>query len=436
MMQNLDVPARRAMAALALASLTLGLVGCEGSDKVQTASNVLYTESNDPGGNAILAFSRAANGSVTPLAGSPYSTGGNGLGNPTAALGPPDADNQVISSPDHKFLFAVDQGSASIAVMRINSDGTLTAAPGSPFASGGVNPSSLCLVGSRLYCANKNVPSSSGTGNPNYTAFNVGADGTLTQIPTATVTSNPGASPSQILASVDKKNLFFIDFGGPIAMPPANDLRSFKINADGSLTQVGQALTPPTVVPSGIAANFQPFFFLVQGCAIHPTQREFYVSVPLSGHIAVYDYDSTGALNFNKFVINSGIAACWLVLNPSGNRMYCSTTGDNGVSVFDTSDPTTPVEIQHFVAKDGGPTHVAVPFLPPLGASGTVNAALDPSGKYLYVVAQRITGDATITGGNLLHILSVAADGTVSEPGSSISLPVTDSAHPQGIVVF
>src|SRR2546423_240699 len=116
--------------------------------------------------------------------------------------------------------------------------------------------------------------------------------------------------------------------------------------------------------------------------------------------------------------------------------MYASTTGDNGISTFDMTDPVTPVETQHLVLKDGGPTHVAVPFLPPLGASGTVNSALDTSGKYLYVVAQRITGDATIVGGNLLHILTVAADGKVSEPGNSVNLNVSDAAHPDGIVVF
>lgn len=425
-----------AITAIAMLALACGLTGCEGSGHSDIASNVLYTQSNDPAANAVLGFSRAADGSVTPLPGSPFDLKGTGLANPTGALGPPDADYQVIASKDHRFLYAVNQGSNTIAVLKVSANGSLTHVPGSPFPSGGVNPSSLFLVGSKLYCANKNVASASGTGTPNYTAFNVGSDGALTQIAAATVTSNAGASPSQIVGTPDGKSLFLIDFGGPIAKPPTGDLRSFTVKPDGTLTQVGPAVTPPTVVPAGIAANFQPFFFLVQGANVHPSQRVFYVAVPLSGSIAVYTYDTTGLLAFAKFIPNSGIAACWLTLNASGSRMYASTTGDNGISVINTADPVEPVETQHLVLKDGGPTHVAVPFLPPLGASGAVNAALDPSGKYLYVVAQRITGDASILGGNLLHILSVDADGKVSEPGPSVNLNISDAAHPHGIVVF
>ena len=42
-------------------------------------NNIVYVESNDPDGNAIFAFKRAADGSLTPLPGSPFSAKGLGI---------------------------------------------------------------------------------------------------------------------------------------------------------------------------------------------------------------------------------------------------------------------------------------------------------------------------------------------------------------------
>ncbi len=71
------------------------------------ATDIVYTESNDPGGNAIFAFSRGADGSLTPLAGSPFPAGGLGI-TPTFALGPFDSDQEVIVNRAGTMLFAVN----------------------------------------------------------------------------------------------------------------------------------------------------------------------------------------------------------------------------------------------------------------------------------------------------------------------------------------
>ncbi len=91
----------RLVTAIAVCASAASLIGCEGGNSAGSrAANVLYTESNDPASNKILAFSRASNGTVTPLPGSPFDLRGLGLANETEMLGPPDADNQVIVSSD------------------------------------------------------------------------------------------------------------------------------------------------------------------------------------------------------------------------------------------------------------------------------------------------------------------------------------------------
>lgn len=91
-------------------------------------TNVLYVESNDPapGQNTVLAYRRAADGSLAPLAGSPFRTGGTGVANPTQRLGPDDVDQNIVADAARRLLFVANGGSNTIAVLRMAADGALT----------------------------------------------------------------------------------------------------------------------------------------------------------------------------------------------------------------------------------------------------------------------------------------------------------------------
>lgn len=423
---------------LAAVGLSLSLFGCDGGkSSASTQSRLVYTESNEPGQNAILAFRADSSGNLTTLAGSPFDLRGQGLPNPTETIGPPDNDQQIITTSDHKLLFAVNGGSNTIAVMKVNTDGTLTHISGSPFASGGINPVSLALLNNKLYCANKNVASGAGgSGSPTYTVFNVASDGTLTQIPGATATANPGASAAQILASPDGKTMFTNDFFAVITTPTTGPLRSWKINSDGSLTQNGAALTPPVPVPAGTPDMFAPLYALVQGVQVHPTQRIVYACSPITHEVGVYTYDSSGAMTFNSFASSAGVANCWIKINKSASRMYTSNTGDDSISVFDLSNPLAPREVQHLQLQNAGATYVAIPNILTITSSGSAELSLTPDEKYLYVVSHRMNPDPTYHGGNYMHVLKVNSDGTVTEQGAAVNLNLTDAAHPHGVVVF
>jgi hypothetical protein len=108
----------------------------------QTADYV-YVETNLNPANSIRVFSRGVNGQLQEIAGSPFATGGAGSGYNGVAVCPDDSDQEIITNPDHSLLFAINAGSDSIAVFNIGSNGALTPVAGSPFPSGGNDPVSL-----------------------------------------------------------------------------------------------------------------------------------------------------------------------------------------------------------------------------------------------------------------------------------------------------
>ena len=217
-------------------------------------------QSNDPGGNAIFAFKRAVDGSLTPLPGSPFSAKGLGI-TPTFALGPFDSDQEIIVNPSRTLLFATNGGSDTIAVFQIHGSGALSHVKGSPFPSGGSNPVSVGLADNVLCVVNQDDdPGHPGQFLPNYTSFSVGADGGLTPIPRSTFTVDAGSAPSQALIAPGDALMFGADFLGGI-------LRSFSINAKGQLRSVAAQPLPE----SQFADTGDPPLPL--GLAVHPTQK-------------------------------------------------------------------------------------------------------------------------------------------------------------------
>jgi 6-phosphogluconolactonase (cycloisomerase 2 family) len=371
--------------------------------------NFVYVESNDPAGNAILAFTRNnADGSLAPLPGSPFSTGGLGI-TFTTALGPFDSDQEIIVNSAHTLLFAVNGGSDTIAVFKINTNGSLTPVAGSPFPSGGSNPVSVGLSNDALLIVvNQNQdPGHPGLFNPNYASFRVSPQGQLTPVPDSTISLDMGASPSQALISPDGRLMFGAEFLGGL-------LRTLRIEPDGRLIQAdAQPLPPSEFAETGAMPD--PL-----GMAVHPTQNLLYVNFVFVNQIGVYRYNNQGRLDFLRVVPNSGQAPCWALVNRSATRLYASNTGDSSISVYDLSvDPTEPIEIQNVKLKTTG---------------NCTQFALDSTEKFLHVVTQGEASPPPPPTANGLNVLSVAPDGMLTEvPSSPTILPVPKMVRPQGV---
>lgn len=396
------------------------------------AANVLYVLSNNPGSgqNGVLGYMRAGDGTLTPMSGSPFLTGGTGTPNATQMLGPDDVDYPLVVRPDHRLLFAVNPGSNTIAVMNIATDGSLAPIAGSPFPSGGINPVSVALAGDKLYVVNKAQDPAQPTSQlPNYTAFNVSSSGQLSPISQSTVTTTAGASPQMALLSPSKSVLFGADFLAPTTASGQGSLRAFALSSSGQLT-------PAPGTPMDIPGPADPATHTVLGLAVHPTQNVLYVGFVGQNLLGVYKYDgATGKLTFQTGAANSGKAICWIVVSADGSALYTTNTADNSVSWYASTNPLAPIERQHLLLKNPGPlfTNPKGMMLP---TSEDFQLTLDPRGKYLYVLSQHSNPDFSVPTGNLLHTLAVATDGSLSEPGTPLALPLATTTRPWGVVAF
>ena len=125
-----------AVLALALAGPAVGPAGAHGPSGVV---GHVYVNDNTKGTNTIAGFVRHADGSLTPLPGSPFSVGGAGTGAGLASQG------ALQVTENGRYLLAVDAGSNQISVLRVEHNGSLEPVADSPVSSGGIEPDSIAV---------------------------------------------------------------------------------------------------------------------------------------------------------------------------------------------------------------------------------------------------------------------------------------------------
>src|SRR5262245_62862126 len=100
------------------------------------------TNNRDRAGSpgVLSGFAAYADGRIEPLPGSPWVTGGFATSAPGLLAAP-----RLAFSPVTGCLYAIDQGSATVAVLRVDETGDLTWIPTSPFPTGAAGPEGLAL---------------------------------------------------------------------------------------------------------------------------------------------------------------------------------------------------------------------------------------------------------------------------------------------------
>jgi hypothetical protein len=392
---------RRFLSTLSLAALLMLLL-CAATAFAQ--QNLVYINANiiTPGGNGIIALVNDGAGNLTPLTGSPFATGGTGVGPASNPMVDAqwDSDGELMINAAGTLLFAVNGNSNNISAFKLNADGTLTAVAGSPFASGGPQPASIAykdnaLGGgtSMMVVVNKDSDPLQTATNPNYTTFTVGAGGKLFLNSGSAFNLPAGSSPSMAVWRRGAGNGFIgVEF-------MAGTLSSYTLSRTGIMNTVNSLIMPgPT--PVGV------------GAVLHPTLKGLYLTLPPDHQVGVYGYDKTGKLNFLKTVNNQGLAICWASMNATGTRLYTSETISGTISVYDTTVSNTPVQLQHIAVSGTGPlpTHMKV----------------DPTGKFLYVLDRL----------GVLHVFDILADGTVAENHTPVNLGLPSGTVPLGVAVL
>jgi hypothetical protein len=359
-----------------------------GTAAASTASPVVghtYVNDNAAGANTIAGFDRHADGSLTPIAGSPFAIGGAGLG---AGLG---SQGAIQASPDRRFLLAVDAGSNQISVLRVGRDGVPTPV-GAPVSSGGIKPVSIAINPLGLvYVANV------GNGGSNYSGFFLTPLGKLIPLPYTKVAVPEGSGVGDVL---------FNSTGNRLVGTRDNTslIDSFTVRLDGRIVPaVGSPFTAQSLGPIG--AEFRP---------TDPSQ--LYVSNAHAGAglgtVSAFNDSRSGVLTSigNSPVPDGQTAPCWVEISHDGKYLFAVNTGSGNLSSY-------------AIGHDGSLTLLGTaPFT---NGAGAVDARLSPDGNTL-----------SVTGGRGLVVSTFAVDGgTLTElPSSPVALPAGTS--PMGIVVL
>jgi len=170
--------------ALGAGSAGAATVGSGHSSRSRVVGH-LYVNDNTANENTIAAYARHADGTLTPVPGSPFPAGGAGTGSGIGSQG------ALQKADDGRLLLAVDAGSNQISVLRITRGGGLSPV-GDPVASEGSEPVSIAVHDSRVYVANAGSES-------DYAAFTLSRAGALAPIPGAVVPLPSGSVPGDVL---------------------------------------------------------------------------------------------------------------------------------------------------------------------------------------------------------------------------------------------
>jgi 6-phosphogluconolactonase len=385
---------RAALLALGVGTLSgAGLLGTLGAGAA-SASPIgsfnpvvghVYLNDNTAGTNTVSGFDRHLDGSLTPLAGSPFVAGGAGTGAGLASQG------AIQVTADGRYLLAVDAGSNQVSVLRIGFHGRLQI--NQVVSSDGPTPVSIAVHNNLVYVAN------AGAVGPNYTGFNLNFFGQLQPLPNSTISLPNGAQPTDVLFNGPGTSVVGTRAG------ITSEIDSFTVGRNGLLTAA-----PDSPVP---AQGLGPF-----GSEFRPTNpKQLFVSNAHNvgagtGTISAFNVARNGSLSSigaSPFA-DGQTAPCWIEITHDGQFLFTVNTGSGEIS-------------RYSIAQNGALTLLGSTPVSSTGGVGAVDARLSPDGRFLYVDESRIdaVGVFAVNGGNLTEV-----------NGSPVSLPA--GATPAGVV--
>ncbi|MEP6834836.1 MAG: beta-propeller fold lactonase family protein [Gemmatimonas sp.] len=332
-------------------------------------TGVVFILSNQTTGNAVLAYNRHADGTLTAAGSVP--TNGTGTG---AGLGSAGA---LAYSPDGKLLFVVNAGSNSITSFRVHDD-QLTRV--STMASGGIKPISLTANNDGMVY----VLNAGGTGN--IAGLHYSNNGTLSTLAGSSRALSTGASdPAQISFTEDGNRLIVTEKG-------TNVIGTFYVTNHGFVTP-GQFR---------VSSGATPFGFAVSGDDI--IVSEAFGGAADASAVSSYRVGFFGTVaTISASVPTTETSACWIAVTSNGKLAFSANTGSGTVTAFD-------------VGRFGNLSRI-----PPDGVSATTGAgsapadlAVSQNNRYLYV---RNGGNRTISA------IRVHANGTLTVLGITGDLP-------------
>jgi 6-phosphogluconolactonase len=319
----------------------------------------VFTMTNATGGNEILMFSHHPSQGLIETGS--VATGGNGTG---TGLG-----NQggLILSKDHRWLFAVNAGSDSISVFRVQKRGLILVDTAS---SGGAQPVSLTVHKDLLYVLNAASDSIAG--------FSIDYNGKLSLL--------KGSMRNLSGADTAPAQISFTPWGDMLVVTEkaTNRITTFVLDESD--------LPGPAMVHK--SAGETPFGFAFDRYG-HLLVTEAAGGAEDASSVSSYDIQEDGKLAvIASKVPTTETAACWLVTSRNGRFAFTTNTGSSSISAFKIRrDGNLKLTTKDGVAADTGP------------GSAPIDLALSRNGRYLFalsasngtIVAYRVTHNSRLS---------------------------------------
>ena len=340
-------------------------------------AGAVFVQTDNTAGNRVVAYDRAADGTLTP-AGS-YATGGRGGILAGSVVDHTASQGSLTADPRHGLLYAVNAGSDTISVFAVRGN---RLALREVLSSGGAFPVSVAVHGDLVYVLNA-LNGGSVQGYRVLGSFLVripGSHRALGLDPNATpqFTTTPG----QVAFTPDGTQLVVTTKGN------GNDIDVFGVGFGGLLSARPTVNAEPGTVP--FAISFDPFGHLVIAEAGPNALATF--SLSRNGTVSLLGQAGTGQA-----------ATCWVT--PAGSFLFASNAGTPSESGF-TSSASGQLSLLGNTATD----------------PGAVDATSAAGGRFLYVQ----------TGGNgIVDGFSVAANGALTKIGA---VTVPGAVGGEGIV--
>lgn len=363
------------LALSAIAGVTLSTLGYAADASRETVHSV-FVMTNDAGSNEVVSYERNSYGTL--FSPRKFKTEGRGSG---GKVDPLASQGSLTLSQDKHWLFAVNAGSGTLSVFRVNGPELLLAGK---VPSGGAEPTSVAQHGNLIYVLNA-------AGSSSVVGFDF-HDGHLTQIPDSIMyLSANGANPGSVAFSPDGKWLLAVE-------KTSNNIDVFSVFPNGTLDSIK---VNPSAAPGAFAAIVAP-----NGTAL--------VSATGSGGntsaVSSYRIHSDGSLAaISGETPTLGAANCWNAVTPDGRFVYVSNSGSSTLSGFALSRSGTLTPIPGTVVGTN-----------PSGSTN-LDIAISSDGRFLYSVN---AGTGTIS-----TFAINGSDGSLTNLGTVGGLPAGGSLN-------
>ena len=331
----------------------------------------VYVDNNTTGVNTVSGYVRHADGTLSPIPGSPFIAGGEGTGSSIPSQG------AIQVSSDGRYVIAVDAKSNQISVLRIRRDGTLRLIRDGVVYSDGSDPVSIAEHDGLVYVAN------AGSGDSNYTGFVLTRGGHLLPLSGSTFALSAAAQPGDVLFNSTGTDLVGTRVG-------TSQIDSFRVGRDGRLVPAPDSPPFPAQGPGPFGSEFRPtdssqlFVSNAHGGANAGTVSAF----------SVGDDGTLSSIGASPFPDNQ-TAPCWVEITHNGRFLFTVNTASANISSY-------------AIAPDGTLSLLGSTPAGGLGAASE-DARLSPDGRDLYVneTGAGVIGEFAVRGGSLTPIGTV-----------------------------